>query len=387
MATQRHSGSGLRALVVSGTCAGLVLAATVPAQASVPPSGSADLRVAVAAPSAHGLSPLRAVALARRVAVAQARGDAAAVRQAALARTAALRAAAARRAAAAARQAAATPPAASAPAAPVAAVVAAPADPTPVAAPVTPVPAPLAPVVDPVVPSSTSPSGQAAPRGDLPGWKQTYVEDFGTPVATGAWPGAYDAHWYAYSDGIKDTSKNGTYMPSKVLSVHDGVLDYSISTVNGVHQVSAPVVKDTYGQVYGRYSVRFKSDSLPGYKNAWLLWPDSGRWPDHGEIDFPEGDLDSGITAFSHWANPAGGQDEFGTGASFRDWHTATIEWLPGKVTFTLDGHVVGSSTRDVPTTAMHWVLQTETALSGGAPAAGVAGHVLVDWVALYTRA
>jgi hypothetical protein len=240
-------------------------------------------------------------------------------------------------------------------------------------------------VVPPVV--AGSPSGQAAPRGDLPGWTQTYVEDFNTDVATGAFPGAYTDHWYAYSDGIKDTSKNGTYMPSKVLSVHDGVLDYAVRTEGGKHMVSAPVVKDTYGQVYGRYSVRFRSDSLPGYKNAWLLWPDSDRWPADGEIDFPEGDLDGSINAFSHYASAGGGQDQFGSGASFNAWHTATIEWLPGKVTFALDGKTLGSSTQNVPATAMHWVLQTETALGGPAPSAGVAGHVLVDWVALYKRA
>ena len=243
-----------------------------------------------------------------------------------------------------------------------------------------------APVVTAPV-DALSPSGQAAPRGDLAGWKQTYVEDFGTKVATGSWPGAYGSHWYAYNDGSKDTSRNGTYMPSKVLSVHDGVLDYSIRTEGGQHLVSAPVVKDTYGQVYGRYSVRFRSDTLKGYKTAWLLWPDTQRWPDDGEIDFPEGNLDGTIGAFSHFASSAGGQDEFGSSSSFDAWHTATIEWVPGKVSFALDGKVLGSSTKDVPATAMHWVLQTETSLSGAAPATGVAGHVLVDWVALYKRA
>jgi hypothetical protein len=250
------------------------------------------------------------------------------------------------------------------------------------------VPVPLAPVVD-ALPTldPTSPSGVAAPRGDLPGWNQTYVEDFGTPVALGGFPGVYTNHWYAYADGVKDTSRNGTYMPSKVLSVHDGVLDYWIHSENGQHLVSAPVLKDTYHQSYGRYSVRFRSDSLPGYKNAWLLWPDSERWPTDGEIDFPEGNLDGTIHGFAHYASAAGGQDAFSTGASFRDWHTATIEWLPGKVTFVLDGKVIGSSTTNVPSTAMHWVLQTETALSGGAPSDSVSGHVLVDWVTLYERA
>lgn len=239
--------------------------------------------------------------------------------------------------------------------------------------------------------SGGSPSGQAAPHGDLPGWHQKYVEDFATDVATdvatGSFPGAYASHWYAYADGVKDTSRNGTYMPSKVLSVHDGVLDDAIHSEGGQHLVSAPVMRDTYGQVYGRYSVRFRSDQLGGYKNAWLLWPDSGRWPDDGEIDGPEGDLDGTINAFSHFARPSGGQDVFTSNASFSSWHTVTIEWVPGRVTFHLDDAVLGTSTQNVPTTAMHWVLQTETSLGGSAPANGVAGHVLIDWVALYARA
>jgi hypothetical protein len=236
-------------------------------------------------------------------------------------------------------------------------------------------------------PLAYSPSGVAAPRGDLPGWRQTYVEDFKTDVATGSFPGFYSKHWGAYEDGWKDTSKNGTYMPSKVLSVHDGVLDYSLRTENGLHMVSAPWLKDTSGQTYGRYSVRFRADQLPGYKTAWLLWPDSERWPDDGEIDFPEGNLDSTISGFAHHASAAGTQDVFDTSATFASWHTATIEWLPGKVTFVLDGKVLGSSTKNVPATAMHWVLQTETRISKAAPNPNVEGHVLVDWVALYQRA
>ena len=34
----------------------------------------------------------------------------------------------------------------------------------------------------------------------------------------------------------------------------------------------------------------------------------------------------------------------------------------------------------------MHWVLQTETRLSGGPPPASAAGDVLVDWVTAYRR-
>jgi hypothetical protein len=34
----------------------------------------------------------------------------------------------------------------------------------------------------------------------------------------------------------------------------------------------------------------------------------------------------------------------------------------------------------------MHWVLQTETQLSGGPPADSAAGNVQIDWVTAYKR-
>ncbi len=389
MATHRYQSIG----VVMAAATTLLVGGSVPAQATPSPALSASAAVSIAS---SGSSPAVAtstpftdrvvLAAHRRAAARRLATSRAAARQRVIARAAALRSA---RAHAIARQAlgtatnpaTATPPA-TAPAAVTAAVTASSSVSSSVSNSTT-----RAATPSPVAFPSDSPSGQPAPRGDLPGWHQKYVEDFSTDVATGSFPGAYASHWYAYADGVRDTSRNGTYMPSKVLSVHDGVLDYAIHSEGAQHLVSAPVMKDTYGQVYGRYSVRFRSDQLAGYKNAWLLWPDSGRWPDDGEIDGPEGDLDGTINTFAHFARPGGGQDAFASNASFSSWHTVTIEWVPGKVTFYLDGAVLGTSTQNVPTTAMHWVLQTETSLGGAAPAGNVAGHVLIDWVALYTRA
>ena len=128
-------------------------------------------------------------------------------------------------------------------------------------------------------------------------------------------------------------------MPSKVLSVHNGVLDYFIHSENGKHEVAAPWLTGTQGMKYGRYSIRFRADSLPGYKTAWLLWPDSESWPNDGEVDFPEGNLAKGstINAFAHYASSRGGQDAFPTKTSYAGWHTVTVEWVPGKITFVLD--------------------------------------------------
>jgi hypothetical protein len=240
-----------------------------------------------------------------------------------------------------------------------------------------------------VVDSATaaSPSGQAMPVGDLPGWHQIFADDFITPVATGSFPGTvYGNTWSVYANGSSDTSGNGQYAPSRVLSVANGLLSWYVHTENGVHLVAAALPK-LPTMTYGRYSVRFRADMVYGYKTAWLLWPNSGNSSTEGEIDFPESctGLDGVICAFLH-RTFSSGRDYFGTGATYGAWHTATIEWTPGKCSFLFDGQTIGTSTSGVPTTAMHWVLQTETATWGeGAPSSTAAGTVQVDWVTAYS--
>jgi beta-glucanase (GH16 family) len=131
------------------------------------------------------------------------------------------------------------------------------------------------------------------------------------------------------------------------------------------------------GQLYGRYVIRFRADALRGYKIAWLLWPDSETWPRDGEI-----------SAFLHrqGATANNDQDAFFSGVAVSgDWHTAVIEWTPEAVQFILDQRLLGTSTNRIPNTPMHWVIQTETNLDGFQPDDSVAGHLQVDWVAVYT--
>ncbi|NIZ92036.1 glycoside hydrolase family 16 protein [Kineosporiaceae bacterium B12] len=225
------------------------------------------------------------------------------------------------------------------------------------------------------------------PKGDLPGWRQVFTEDFTTPAPLGSFPGrSYSASWTGY-DGFLDTAKRGTYAPGKVLSVHDGALDMFLHSENGRPQVAAPVplVDGQWnGQTYGRYSVRFRSDPVAGYKTAWLLWPTDDDW-NKGEIDFPEGSLAGTIDLFNHCpGDPSRNCFAAGTGTSYADWHVATVEWTPAGVSYSLDGRAVGFS--DVsPSTAMRWTLQTET--DGRTTSAKASGHLLVDWAVMYARA
>lgn len=256
--------------------------------------------------------------------------------------------------------------------------------------------------------SPRDPSGVPMPSGNLPGWRQVFSDNFTTSVPVGRFagcvstprlmhasckrlPAAVRSKLWAYPDGWSDTSGHGRYMPSQVLSIRHGMLQYDLHTSGGTHMVAAVVPKipggaDGSGLQYGAYAIRFRANPIPGYKTAFLLWPDSGVWPADGEIDFPEGNLNSTMGAYMHQQGGTSGasQDAYSTTATYTSWHTAVIEWTSHLCRFILDGQVVGTSYSLIPNTPMHWVLQAETALSGGAPASNVAGHLYVAWIAAY---
>lgn len=240
--------------------------------------------------------------------------------------------------------------------------------------------------------------------GDLPGWRQVFEEDFSAgDVPLGGFPGPlYQARWSAgYRDGVPDTAgqlsggKSG-YYPSKVLSVRDGALNWFMHSENGIFMGAAPTPKIPNASanpprdnsfLYGRYSVRFRADTLAGFKTAWLFWPDSGVWPRDGEIDFPEGDLAKIIYGAAHYLEDGGDAfDKFDSDQSFSSWHIATMEWTPGRVEFFLDGESLGTSTTAPPTTPMHFILQTESCLPV-CPLPETQGHVYLDWISMWVPA
>jgi beta-glucanase (GH16 family) len=259
------------------------------------------------------------------------------------------------------------------------------------------------------------------PVGDVTGWHQVFADNFanesvpvgafsgcagsGLPLiqrtcsGLSAYPSPYQK-WWAYGDGWKDTSGNGTYYPSRVMSIANGVMNLYIhtATINGTtyHMVSTPVPKipggvNGGGLLYGRYIVRFRVDSLPGYKIAFMLWPDSNNQPLDGEIDFPEQNRYGDICGYMHWMNTTTRQQDAycstvqvqGSG-----WHTAETDWTPTACTFKLDGTVLGNATDtiNIPSTPMHWNLQAETSVTGVIPSNTTAGNIQIDWATAYTR-
>ncbi|MEI6622526.1 MAG: glycoside hydrolase family 16 protein [Actinomycetes bacterium] len=252
-----------------------------------------------------------------------------------------------------------------------------------------------APTMTPTTPAivTSTPTSTAMPVGDLPGWKSVFAQDFNTPAALGSFLTTYK-DFGAYPYGYTDTSRNlrsnpGYYHPEKTLSASNGAMDAWLhyDATLGKYLVAAPKpLLPT--MTYGRFAMRLRADSIPGYKIAPLLWPDSGSWPSGGEIDFPEGDLDgTSLAGYAHWANPNGGQDYFNTRVDPTTWHVYEVIWTPGKVQFLVDGKSLGVSTTNVPSNPMHWVLQMETEISSTAPSTNAQGHVQIDWVKAYSMA
>ncbi len=267
------------------------------------------------------------------------------------------------------------------------------------------------------------PSGQSVPIGNQTNFKQVFYDNFADEnVPLGSFSGCVRAStqycsglpktcntstgfcsslpttgpqskWWDYPDGWLDTQKDCQYMPSQTMSISSGVMNMFIHTnsagtcMTAVPEAKIPNGSLSDGQLYGMYSVRFRSDPIPGYKTAFLLWPDSETWPRDGEIDWPEGNLTGSMGAHMHKQNATSGsqQDNFSSTATYPSWHTATTVWTPTYVKFIMDGVVIGISTSSIPNTPMHWVLQTESELNTTTkPAASAQGNLQVDWVSVW---
>jgi hypothetical protein len=250
---------------------------------------------------------------------------------------------------------------------------------------------------------------------NMKGWTPVLVEDFDTNAAMGQvlTSAAYRDKISAYPTGYK-TSKpwqTGMYDTGR-LEVKNSCLISNIATITDSRgtwpRVTAirPMISPAkpWGVDHGRFVLRFRiPQPLPGYKIAWLLWPDSGTWPRDGEIDFPEQDIGSASTVvkgFMHRQNATQGSDQAWakgtTAACDGKWHTAQITWKPGdwrtrECEFRWDGTALARWRLEndrIPNTDMHWVIQTEPKLGTYAkPDPKVSGTIEIDWLAYYRSA
>jgi hypothetical protein len=169
--------------------------------------------------------------------------------------------------------------------------------------------------------------------------------------------GAPDAAWVVY-----DSAHSGdphARVPSLV-NVEHGVLRVATTGDQGSGLCLCGATAKPE-KPYGRWDVRARVSVNPDHGFAILLWPNSNRWPQDGEIDLAEfpGDNRSLLQTTLHYGAENHRVMKF-THGNFATWHTYSVDWRPSALTFLLDGRTVLRVTDQaaIPNTPMHLALQ-----------------------------
>jgi hypothetical protein len=179
-------------------------------------------------------------------------------------------------------------------------------------------------------------------------------------AASSSGSGSNHLTWSGHTWRVKDGTGNlGQRWSASHTSVKNGVL--TVVTSGGV----GGGVGETTDHTYGTYSIRYRMTAGSGSKYAILLWPANGSRP---EIDIAE-DSKSDPTrsrVMATWHPKPGCTSciQMRAPGDFTQWHTATLHWTSGGLTFDVDGHTFGhvSASSHVP---MHLSIQTNAFASG----------------------
>lgn len=164
------------------------------------------------------------------------------------------------------------------------------------------------------------------------------------------------SRWAVYHD------PRGTHPRTrKAVSVRDGALRLT-GAVHGGEHLSGGVAAH-YAQTFGRFEARMRVERGAGYSAVILLWPTRQGDPEWAEINFVEipDPLRETAGLFVHH-----GRDDKTSSRSidgdFTRWHVFTLERLPDRVTFLIDGKIVWEHTGGgIPRKAdMHLALQND---------------------------
>jgi hypothetical protein len=184
----------------------------------------------------------------------------------------------------------------------------------------------------------------AASAGPGPGWKPVGGDEFAGGL--GAW-NLYDSKG-GFGTGLRKP---------EAISVSDGKLNI---TARG--DVSGGIGMGQ-GQLYGRWEFRVRTDKGRGFGSAILLWPDSEKWPEDGEVDIME--VPGENRDLAHFVLHSGEANNIVGSAvkgDFSQWHTFAVEWLPNRITWYVDGKKKYENTDKaaIPTTPMHLTMQLD---------------------------
>lgn len=200
------------------------------------------------------------------------------------------------------------------------------------------------------------------------------------------------SRWYIYDDPAGKYS--GIRRTRSSVQVRDGSLRL-IGHYERPYGYVSGGISYNINQTYGRWVVKFRAGSGAGYEPIVLLWP-KGTWPAHGEIDMAEV-LNSdrhGAGEFLHLgkANRFIGH-RIPNSVNFTKWHILAVDWLPGHITFWLDGKQRWTVKRKtggrnyIPSTPFHLALQNDAGCDHQcAPSTSKSSRVVmqVAWVKIY---
>ncbi|MFP5023205.1 glycoside hydrolase family 16 protein [Pseudonocardia phyllosphaerae] len=168
------------------------------------------------------------------------------------------------------------------------------------------------------------------------------------------------ARWNVYNSA--GGFGHGLRRPSAV-GVGGGLLTITAQPRAEKVGVSGGIAMKAPGQLYGRWEFRARTDAGKGYSPAILLWPDSEKFPDDGEVDMME--IPTAARTAAHAFVHYGKRNDLvqsATRGDFTRFHDFALEWLPDRITWYVDG-VKKWEVRDkkvIPTKPMHLCIQLD---------------------------
>ncbi len=222
------------------------------------------------------------------------------------------------------------------------------------------------------------------------GWELVYRDDFNTLNTSSTSPHS----WSLYGgSGIYESGPghggNGLRSP-RAFSVANGELVITAEMVD----TNGDGTKDTIRSggmsnrtnlAYGKYEVRARTEADPTgtMSGLALTWPQSGKWPADGELDWYETGTSvarNPIRSFFHWPcsegactfNADGSQKDIQDYATHSidatQWHTYVMEWTPSSIKMFRDGQLIKMQTgadaitdpRKIPDVPHHVSLQLD---------------------------
>jgi phosphatidylinositol-3-phosphatase len=202
-------------------------------------------------------------------------------------------------------------------------------------------------------------------------WKnQVYRDDFCGSSLGDSWA-AYDSAGH---------NGNGTRSPEQI-AVSNGIL-----RMTGTADGTTAGMSSRYAQQYGRWEVRARFPAGCGcYHPVLILWPESGNWPEAGEIDFAEvfGADRQKVNFILHYS-AEDRQLSSSLPIDTTQWHHYAVEWTPDHIIGYVDGEEFFSTDRlDVqPPGPMAQTVQLDWFPEVGT---GTGAVLEVDWAAMYT--